>query len=125
MIPSEFTLTASIKNDSKHGIYYQHFGIHHGFLGIYGVKEEDLRTVKLEVIPDVNLDNRKETSDPDYWGYWNFETKRLSLIYPSFIQFQVCFPYGPKAEEERNRGKCLNLRIVDVQPYAEREGKLK
>lgn len=119
MIPTEFITTCSIRRDSKHGEYLQHFGIHHSLLSIYGVKEEDLRTVKLIVNPDVNLSNREETNEPDYWGFWNYETKRLSLVYPSYIQFAVCFPYGPKSEEDVNRGKCLNLKIATLTFYNE------
>lgn len=118
MIPNRFTFTAAYKNSERTGEYYQHFGIHTSLLSIYGVKPDELRTVTLEVIPEVNLENRKETNDVDYWGFWNNETERLSLIYPSYIQFAVCFPYGPKAEEEVGRGKCLNLKVVDVQPYS-------
>ena len=119
-LPNEFVVTASIKRSEKHGEYYQHFGIHHSLLSLYGVKVEDLCRVRFEIIPDVNLDNRKETNDIDYWGLYNFEEKRLSLIYPSYIQFYVCFPYGPKDEETRGRGKCLNLKIVEILPYKEK-----
>jgi hypothetical protein len=116
-IPQEFIVTASYTKNERNGEYYQHFGIVKSLMSLYGDKEEDLRTVKLAVVPGVNLDNRKETTKVDYWGYWNYETQRLSIIYPSFIQFSVCFPYGAKAEEETNRGKCLNLKVVEVLPY--------
>jgi hypothetical protein len=116
-IPNQFVVTASIKKSEKHGEYYQHFGIHHNLLSIYGVTVKDLRRIKFEIIPNVNLENRKETDAVDYWGLYNFEQEKLMLIYPSFIQFHVCFPYGAKNEEDRGRGKCLNLKIVEVLPY--------
>ena len=116
-IPTEFILTAAYVDSKKNGEYYNHFGIHHSLLSIYGVTEENLRRVKLQIIPEVNLENRKETNDVDYWGLWSYEKQQIMLVYPSFIQFYVCFPYGPKDEENRGRGKCVNLKVVEVLPY--------
>jgi len=114
-IPNTFVTTATFNGGRKP--CYEHFGIVPSLASVYGNKPEEIRTVTLEVVPNVTLDNRQETDEVDYWGFFNFETKRLSLIYPHFISFQVCFPYGPKSEEEVGRGKCLNLKIIKVEPY--------
>jgi len=116
-IPNEFVLSAAYYKSEKHGEYYHHFGIHSSLLSLYGVEESDLRKIKLRIIPEVNLENRKESNEPDYWGLYDFNDKKLKHVYPSFIQFEVCFPYGPKVEEDIGRAKCLNLKVVEVLPY--------
>ncbi len=113
-IPNEFTVSAVLYKSQKNGIFYRHFGITVASVAIYGDNPKDIRILKLGVISGVNLDNRKDKDCADYWGFWDYETKSLIIIYPSFIQFQVCFPYGPKAAEKAKQGKCLNLDVIEI-----------
>lgn len=53
------------------------------------------------------------TEDPEgpYYGWLETGEEQPSMIWPSKIQFTMCFPYGPKVEEERDKGVSLRFNI--------------
>jgi hypothetical protein len=53
----------------------------------------------------------EEVKDGAYYG-WKDPDGNYSMIYPSEVQFRICFPYGVEDEEARGRGKAVRLRIV-------------
>ena len=55
----------------------------------------------------------------DYWGWKDFERKNYSMIYPSRVQAEICFPYGYKVEEEKGKGKLMNLVIEEIEEVKE------
>jgi len=50
-----------------------------------------------------------------YWGWKDFEKKEYCMIYPHKAGTEMCFPYGPKAEEKRGKGKLVNLVIEEIE----------
>ena len=46
-----------------------------------------------------------------YWGWWNLETKQLQMIYYKKFMVEMCFPYGTKICELKNRGKLVPLAV--------------
>jgi hypothetical protein len=52
-----------------------------------------------------------EQQDGPYYGWLAKEDEAPSMIYAREILFNICFPYGPKIEEERGQGKTLRLMI--------------
>ena len=78
-------------------------GWHHIYEGpqaviLCGVDKKDV--VKLIVTEDEN---------GEYWG-WN-EKGKISMIWPSLIQLEMCFAYGLEAAEKTGRGKRTRLKI--------------
>jgi hypothetical protein len=104
---------AIIKNAVFNGKNYSHFGIHGSFASLYGPYEEkDIVVLKLFVHEDQSLPKKsKNPNKPDYWGYWDFERKSLTLVYPAYFLLDMCFPSGIKACEERNQGKAYRLKV--------------
>lgn len=49
-----------------------------------------------------------------YWGWWDAEQDKFSMIYLSKFLLAMCFPYGIRAEEEAGKGKALRFRIEEV-----------
>lgn len=50
----------------------------------------------------------------DYWGWQDTGKDKYCMIYPSWVQFTVCFPYGYEALEERGEGKAVRLLVVEI-----------
>jgi hypothetical protein len=57
------------------------------------------------------------TEDPEgrYYGWLATGEDEPNMIWPSKAQFEMCFPYGPKAEEERGRGQTVRLSVERLQ----------
>ena len=49
-----------------------------------------------------------------YWAMYKKEDDKLHMIYPNKNLFNMCFPYGPKDEEERGRGKIVNCCVEEI-----------
>jgi len=50
-----------------------------------------------------------------YWGWLNVEDGKFCMIYPSKIQSDMCFSYGPEAAEKAGRGRQVNLVLVELE----------
>lgn len=84
------------------GTYYMHFG------PIQYVRLHHLS----EPIVEVEI---SENRDGNYWGWLkNDDCLQLGLIWPSEGQFEMCFPYGSAAEEERGDGKKVRLSVKEI-----------
>lgn len=106
LIGRKFKLKCTLSNDGTH---YKNFGIHPKTCSVYGVNEKDIVEVELEVI-DQKFDKTAPKSG-EYWGFFSYEDEKLSMVYPSRIQYQVCFTYGPTASEESGKGMSVKLKI--------------
>lgn len=53
------------------------------------------------------------TIDPEgtYWGWLETGGDVPIMVYPHKTLFEVCFPYGYRAEEEKGKGHAVRLRI--------------
>jgi hypothetical protein len=67
-----------------------------------GVADADIVTIELA-----------EATPGDPGRYWGWEdTKKpgaYSMVWASRVLFDMCFPYGPAAAEEDDRGRVVNL----------------
>jgi hypothetical protein len=104
-----FTTTAIFENN-----HYKHFGICVLSASLYGDKEEDIVELKMKISYDQKLpDERlKKQLIADYWGWYDFEKEKMSLIFPQRFLLNMCFPYGMKACEDNNEGKAYRLEII-------------
>lgn len=51
----------------------------------------------------------------DYGAYWGWDDgKSLSMIWQSLKQLRACFPYGMGVAEARGDGKCVRLKITEI-----------
>lgn len=49
-----------------------------------------------------------------FWGWWELDENRFTLVWPSRVQLEICFPYGYKAEEDRGRGKFMPVEVKKI-----------
>jgi len=47
-----------------------------------------------------------------HWGWLDASDPTPSMIWPSRIQYDMCFPYGPRAEEDAGRGRTVRLAVT-------------
>jgi uncharacterized protein (UPF0335 family) len=102
----KFKTTATLYKDK----YFHHFGIRPITANLYGNNVDDIIEVQCEVI-EIGYPDYKPDNSVQYWGFYDIKRKNVSLIYPSWLQFYTCFPYGPKAEEERGVGYCVKIDV--------------
>jgi hypothetical protein len=107
-VKNEYLHTAVIE-DNK----FTHFGIHPISASLYGHEESEIVSVVLEVHEDQTPVTIKaqELKAVDYWGWFDKERKAFTMIYQQYFLLDMCFPYGIKAEEDRDFGKAYRLRV--------------
>lgn len=93
-----------------YGNHYTHFGIDKRYAYVWGNKSEDVLEVKMCISENQSPPNENEQ---EYWGWYDFEQKEFTMIYPNYKLLSVCFPYGIQIEEKNNRGKAYRLEIVN------------
>jgi len=107
-----FKTTAVIgKNNQEE--YFTKFGIIPQLKNIYGVKKE---TPIYELEMKISSDQSEPNWDvQEYWGYYRYEDEKFTIIMPSMVMFNVCFPYGYKYEEEVGHGKAYRMEIIKTE----------
>ena len=72
---------------------------------------KDLRTTKQfsKYIYELTFKEATESKPDNYWGWKNSGEEDYRLIHPLKSGIEICFPSGTKAEEERGRGKLVEL----------------
>lgn len=80
---------------------FMHIGTK-GYVKLHGIEKP---IVKVQITEDIN---------GAYFGWLDTGADAPSMIWPSQIQFNMCFPYGPEIEEKRGKGKSLRLAITPL-----------
>ena len=67
-------------------------------------------------IVQVRVTEHQPTDPPsNYWGWLDAsDPTAYTMIWPSEVQFDICFTYGPKVEEDRGRGRKVNLTVTEI-----------
>lgn len=108
--PNTVTYFAHKDTGERHGVaycYYFHASPDKWWVELHGMDEPIVR---------VSVRERLPTDPPsDYWGWLDAkEPDRYIFVWPSEMQLDMCFPYGPKAEENRGHGRKMNLMVVEL-----------
>ncbi len=107
-IKNQYVNTAVIENNM-----FTHFGIHPVTSCLYGHDESEIVSVVLEIHEDQTpvVQQCHELKTVDYWGWFDTEKQEFTMIYQQYFLLNMCFPYGIKAEDDRNFGKAYRLKI--------------
>lgn len=54
------------------------------------------------------------TEDGPLWGWWDAKHDDISMVYWSKLLNEMCFTYGSRVEEERDRGRVVRLNVDDL-----------
>lgn len=101
-----FKTTAVLSGD-----HYQHFGIHPITANLYGNRVDEIVNLTMVISNDQTVPVHDTSMVADYWGYYDYDDKRFSLIYPKHFLLNMCFPNGIKACEDAGQGKAYRLEI--------------
>jgi len=90
----------------------------HGTLG-YGSFDHHPIGVRArggEGLPIVRVALRpvEEGETSPYWAWWEVEDQRYNYVYPNRLGTEMCFAYGSQVEEERGRGKLVNVVVEEL-----------
>ena len=50
----------------------------------------------------------------DYWGWLASEDDKFIFVWPARALLDMCFPYGPEAEEQHGRGRVVHLVVEPI-----------
>lgn len=113
MKPDERTYYAHKRlreQDGKH--YYFYASPNEWWVKLHG-SEDPTVTVRIR-------ERKPEDPPSNYWGWLSFrkeeDTSKYLFVWPSEVQIDMCFPYGPKAEEARGHGRKVNLIVEEIEP---------
>lgn len=73
------------------------------------------------IVYELELAEVGESDDWDFVGWRDFrfndsgsgETDGVSLVWPNFRAFDMCFTYGVDAEVEAGRGEIVYMQLID------------
>lgn len=82
----------------KHGKYF--YTGSHFFVKLHGVPDDDIKEVTVT-----------ENPAGDYYG-WKDKSGEIKFVWPSEAQRDMCFPYGPKVEEDKGTGVRVRLSVT-------------
>lgn len=92
-------------------VTYSHFFNAKFLVEMCGAEEND--------IVRVDIRERTEYDEPsEHWGWESWDERdgeiRYCMIWPSFLQLDMCFPYGSKAATEAGQGRPVNLVVTEI-----------
>jgi len=91
------------------GKYFDHFGIHKKTASLYGNKVEEIVDVSIEIADNQELP--VNDLDVDYWGWWDEDEQKFTLVYAARFLLNMCFPAGIKVTEESGKGKAYRVNV--------------
>lgn len=65
----------------------------------------------MDQVSPVLVRDLREDEESEYWAWWDSEHGRFEFVYQRKFLVDMCFPYGTKAEEERGKGRLLNVSV--------------
>ena len=68
---------------------------------------------KGEEIFQIEVREALPEEETPYYG-WKYSNGRISMIFPSKLQVEVCFPYGTKAATVNGDGHMVKLIITEI-----------
>jgi len=90
---------------------WMHVHSHPKTVQAYGTSAGDVAALSLR--------EARHGEDTPYFGWLSYEDRRFSMVYPALCLTRMCFAYGPEAEEDRGRGRLVNLVVEPAEKIAE------
>jgi hypothetical protein len=106
----EFNLYG-VKRDNSYGEFFTSIGLNINHKYAWGIKDDE---PIYDITFDIDDDQSEHKQGIDYWGWLDYDKKRITMIWPSWIQFSACFPYGIDVSEKSGQGKAYRLKIVST-----------
>lgn len=89
--------------------YYENIGITENGASLYGCDVSQIEHITFEVSED---QSEAKPKNQEYWGWFDSRFQDWTLIFPTYYQLCVCFPYELSELEEYGHGKAYRLNLV-------------
>ena len=73
-----------------------------------------------ELTFEILKDKEKDKAPIEYWGWLDLDN-RISMVFPKYFLFNMCFPGGAKKAEELEEGKRVKLGLTAEKIFRENE----
>ena len=94
---------------------FKYIGLFPQYTTMHGVPPAEVIELKVTLHPDQSKPTKpQERGAVDYWGWQDEGKTNYTMIYPSWAQFCMCFPYGYEAEENGGKGKAFRLIVKEA-----------
>jgi hypothetical protein len=122
---NEFLKEAMQKQTEVSMVFYGHKKDHNGqiyydaiYSNSFGTKfhgDGQIYELTFQKAKDKEIDK----NEIEYWGW--LSDNHISMVFPTYFLFNMCFPSGAKHAEETGDGERIKMILVDVKPYTEKE----
>ena len=87
--------------------------------GLLHYVEHDRRSVAMCGLPEPILDVQArlvEDDDPEatHWAWIATGETQPTMVFPAWVLFSICFPYGPKTEQDHGKGRIVRLAVTEA-----------
>jgi hypothetical protein len=106
----EFNLYG-VKRENSYGEFFTSIGLNINHKYAWGVKDDE---PIYDITFDIDDDQSEHREGIDYWGWLDYDEKRMTMVWSNWTQFFACFPYGVEASEKSGQGKAYRLKIVNA-----------
>jgi hypothetical protein len=74
-----------------------------------------LHGLSAPIVPVTVTEVRDDDPSASHWGWIDADADVPTwvLVWPSRAQYEVCFPYGVKAEEDHGKGQSIRLCVTE------------
>lgn len=103
-------------NPQTNETYFHNIGLHPKHRYMYGIKpDEDIYEVEFELHND--QETKPNWKAQEYWGWLDTgnDIDKMTMIFPNYSLFFMCFPYGVEPLEQKGRGKSYRLNVKSYQ----------
>jgi len=87
---------------------YKNFGINKKTCNLFGYKKSDIVNVRITISK-----NKNDKESPEYWGWFDNEKQKITLIWYSLIGLRTCFEYSLETMEKLGHGKAIKLEVKE------------
>ena len=77
----------------------------------------EIYQLRFTISEDKKITDRKAI---EYWG-WKDDSGKISMIFPAYFLFDMCFPEGAKKTEEDGDGERVKLILVGAEVFHEKK----
>jgi hypothetical protein len=87
--------------------------------GLLHYVEHDRRTVAMCDLPEpiVEVDARLVAdgdSEATHWAWIETGEDKPVMVFPAWVLFNICFPYGARTEQEHGKGRIVRLAVTEA-----------
>ncbi|MFA5197736.1 MAG: hypothetical protein WC437_04955 [Patescibacteria group bacterium] len=96
----------------KLGDHFDHIHKSAKMVRLYG--PDDVYELDVCMSSDQTPETKSSGFTQDYWAWIETGTLEFTMVYPSWPQFSMCFPYGVRGAEEKKQGNAYRVTVKEI-----------